>query len=54
MKSFGIVDLVDETWKIGGYILEGFISNQIHSLDLQRLHEALRLRVARDRSSRTA
>src|SRR5271170_6347579 len=45
MKSAGVVNLVDEAGKISGYILEGFVVHQIDGLDLQRLHEALCLRI---------
>ena len=45
MESAGVVNLVDEAWKIGCNVLEGFVSHQIHGFDLEGLHEALRLGV---------
>src|SRR6516162_7388357 len=41
----GVVNLVDEAWKVGCDILEGFVCHQIHGFDLQCLHEALGLGV---------
>ena len=43
MKPANVVNVVNEAWKISGYILEGFVIHQIDGLDLQRLHEALGL-----------
>ena len=45
MKAFAVVDLVDEPREVGGDILERLISRQVDGLNLQRLHEALRLGV---------
>jgi hypothetical protein len=38
-----LVDLIDEPRKIVDDISQGFIGYRIDSLDLERLHEALRL-----------
>src|ERR1700760_458863 len=41
MQSLGVVDLVDETRKVGSDILEGLVGGQIDGLDLQSFHETL-------------
>jgi hypothetical protein len=43
MEPACVVDRVDEARKIGGDILKGFVGHQVHRLDLQCFHEALRL-----------
>src|SRR5215471_15447917 len=43
VESAVVVDLVDEAWKVSCNILEGFVGHQIHSFDLECLHEALGL-----------
>ena len=40
-----VVDLVDEARKVVGDVLERLVGDQVDGLDLQRLHEALRLGV---------
>ena len=45
VQSAGVVDLIDEAWKVGSDVLEGLIGHGIDGLDLQRLHEALGLGV---------
>src|SRR4051794_24288098 len=45
MKAFAVVDLVEEPRKVGGDVLERLVGGEVDSLDLQRLHEALRLGV---------
>ena len=43
VESASVVDLVDEAWKVGCNVLEGFIGHEIHSFDFECLHEALGL-----------
>src|ERR1700730_13544937 len=40
-----IVNLVEEAGKIGGYVLECFVVQHIHCLEIELLHEAFRLGV---------
>lgn len=37
VQSAGVVDLIDEAWKVGGDVLEGLIGHRKDGLDLVRL-----------------
>ena len=39
----GIVDLIDEAWKVSRNVLESFVGHQIHGFNLESLHESFRL-----------
>lgn len=43
MQSSSIVYLLDEDRQSSGNVVEGLVAREIDFLDLQRLHEALRL-----------
>jgi hypothetical protein len=45
VKSLCVADLLDEPWKAVGDIPEGLVAADIDVLDLERLHEALGLRI---------
>ena len=45
VESAGVVDLLDEAWKISCNVRERFVGHQIHGFDLECLHEALGLGV---------
>src|SRR3974390_3793233 len=40
VKSAGIVNLIDEAWKVSCNVLECFVGHQIDGFDLKCLHEA--------------
>ncbi len=40
VESAGIVDLIDEAWKVSRNVLESFVGHQIHGFKLESLHEA--------------
>ena len=40
VESAGVVDLIDEAWKVGCDVFESFVGHEIHGFNLKRLHEA--------------
>jgi len=45
MEPSTVVDVVDEAWKLLGNVVESLVDHRVDGLDLQGLHEALRLGV---------
>jgi len=45
VQSFDVVDLLDVSGQAGSHSGKGLVSGRVDLFDLQRLHEALRLRV---------